>query len=171
LSRPVVLIGLMGAGKTRVGRELARLLGRPWADLDAELVKAGKASIARQFARFGEEGFRRREAALLARLLRRRDVVLSSGGGVVLRPENRRLLRRQHTVYLEVPQAVLLKRLRGPELKKRPLFKGQDPAALLRRVRRQRASFYRASALFRVQAGRASAKALAQRIALRLKAF
>lgn len=168
MKRSVVLVGLMGSGKTSVGRELARLLRLPWSDLDALLTKA-HGPIPRQFERDGEAAFRRRESRMLATALRRGGV-LSTGGGVVLARSNRRLLKRQRCVYLQASPAVLAKRLRG-EAAGRPLLKGAPLGSRLRRLSAERGRFYRECAALTVRASAGSAKAVAARIALRLKAF
>jgi shikimate kinase len=168
LKRSIVLVGLMGSGKTSVGRELAALLGLPWADLDALLVQA-HGPIPRQFERDGEAKFRQRESRLLAQALRRGGV-LSTGGGVVLAKGNRSQLKRQLCVYLRASPAVLAKRLKG-EAAGRPLLKGQALGPRLRRLSAERGRFYRECATLTVQAGLGSARAIAARTALRLKAF
>jgi shikimate kinase len=150
---PVFLTGLMGSGKSTVGRLLARKLGWDWVDLDQAVEKRSGKRIARIFAERGEAAFRRLEAAELARQARHPLRVVSCGGGVVLRAANRRLLKRSLTLYLSVPPAELLRRLKGMELRKRPLFKGGSPAAVLRRLQRERAHFYRACARWTLRAG------------------
>lgn len=169
MKRALALVGLMGSGKTRVGRELARLLGLRWVDLDAELVKR-HGPIARQFKDHGEAVFRQRESTELKRQLRT-GVVLSTGGGVVLQAANRSQLKRHCTVYLQAPLAVLLKRLKGAQRGKRPLLQGAPPAQTLARLQRQRRAFYRQSAAFSVRAGHGTPLQVAQRIAKRLKGF
>jgi len=169
--RALVLVGMTGAGKTSVGRELARLLGRPWTDLDRELERRHGMSVARQFARHGEQAFRRRESALLRSLCRSPGRVLSTGGGVVLDPANRALLRRHTVVYLKASPAVLARRLRGAQARARPLLSGGDPAAVLRRMARQRAPLYRSCAGITVLAGVGESAAVARRILQRLAAL
>ncbi len=169
MKRAVALIGLMGSGKTRVGRELARLLGAQWVDLDQALERR-HGPIPRQFARDGEAAFRRREKALLRELLRP-GRVLSTGGGVVLDPANRARLQSQICVYLQVPLRTLERRL-GPRQKAgRPLLKGRELTPLLARLNRERGPFYRACAAFTVRAGTGTPLQVASRIARRLKGF
>lgn len=94
----VALIGMPGCGKSTVGRALAERLGRPFVDLDEELVKRAGKSIPTIFAEEGEAGFRARETALLDEFSRESGLVIATGGGVVTRPENRPLLRRNSRV-------------------------------------------------------------------------
>lgn len=169
MKRGVALVGLMGSGKTRVGRELARLLGLEWADLDQELVRR-HGPIALQFEREGEAVFRRRESKALARWLRP-GRVLSTGGGVVLSAANRALLKRHCTVHLRAPVHVLQQRLKGSERAGRPLLAREPLTRILGRLSRERSRFYRECAAFSVQAGRGTALQVARRIARRLKAF
>ena len=137
-----VLIGMMGSGKTSVGKELAALLNLPWKDLDHELV-ARWGPVAKQFEELGEPGFRERESGLLRELLDGETKVLSGGGGIVLKPANRDLLSGHHTVYLEVPLQELERRLAGPEAGTRPLLSGQDIGTVLRRLFEERGRFYK----------------------------
>lgn len=85
----IYLVGLMGAGKTTVGRQLAKRLGRPFYDSDHEIVERTGVPIPTIFEIEGEEGFRRRESQTIAELTSESDIVLATGGGVVLKPENR----------------------------------------------------------------------------------
>jgi len=123
--RHVYLIGFMGAGKSTVGRLLARELGRRWVDMDMVIVREARQTIADIFSREGEAGFRRRETKLLARLAKESSpLVVSTGGGIILAKENRELLRRSGIIiYLEVPFAHIWSRLtqvsKGSD---RPLF-------------------------------------------------
>lgn len=168
MKRPIALVGLMGAGKTAVGRSLAKALGLPWADLDQDLQRRF-GPIARQFKLGGEALFRQRESRQLKARLGKGPLVLSTGGGVVLAAQNRALLKRCQTVYLQVPVPVLVRRLRGPQAEQRPLLQGAEPALVLRRLLRQRAGFYRACASLVIRAGQQSPQALALRIAKRLE--
>lgn len=150
----VALIGLMGSGKSSVGRRLARLLGYRFVDMDDRLAQDAGCSVARLFATRGEEEFRRREAALLLRLSRRRRVVVAAGGGVILCPASRQLLRRRFvTFHLEVGAAEAWRRLR--QSRGRPLLAAgrrcaagdgtripQSPAARLRGIAKARRGLY-----------------------------
>src|SRR6185369_17443809 len=116
----------MGAGKTTVGRQLAKRLGRPFYDSDHEIVERTGVPIPTIFEIEGEEGFRRREAQAIAELSSAQDIVLATGGGVVLNPENRRRLHDTGwVVYLNVPPRLLYERTRHD--RKRPLLNVPDP--------------------------------------------
>jgi shikimate kinase len=165
----VVLIGLMGSGKTSVGKELARHLGLPWMDLDRELERRHKRSVALQFELDGEPLFRRRERALLARLVAAGPGVISAGGGVVLDPANRALLRRCVTVYLQASASALAGRLKGPQALRRPLLRGGKVESALRRLARRRGPLYRSCAACTVRASQGSAVEVARRVAWKLR--
>jgi shikimate kinase len=138
----IYLVGLMGAGKTTVGRQLARRLGRRFVDVDHEIVERTGVSIPTIFEIEGEEGFRRREAQAIAELTSATDVVLATGGGVVLNPENRhRLHDTGWVVYLNVPPALLYERTRHD--RNRPLLRVPDPKAKLEELHANRDPLYR----------------------------
>ena len=109
----LILIGLMGAGKTTLGRYIAQMLDRPFYDSDHEICTASGVPIPLIFEMEGEQGFRNRESAMLKKLTEMTNIVLSTGGGAVLREENRQNMRRNGTVvYLHAPPKVLLERTR-----------------------------------------------------------
>lgn len=125
-SRPLILVGMMGAGKSTVGRRLAQRLGRRFVDADAALEERCGVSVSTIFELEGEPGFRRREAAILDELTRMPSIVLATGGGAVLAEENRRLLHeRGHVVYLKATAADLWHRLRRD--RSRPLLRTANP--------------------------------------------
>ncbi|HTB21677.1 MAG TPA: shikimate kinase [bacterium] len=167
---PVVLIGMMGSGKTSVGRELARLLGCPWTDLDHEIERRFKATVAEQFEAHGETEFRGRERDLLRELCAGGPLVLSAGGGVVLDPANRELLKARTCVFLDVPAGILAARLGGSQVRQRPLLRdAKDGAeAALRRLSEERGPLYRACATMTVDASKGTPLELAQGIRDRL---
>jgi shikimate kinase len=140
----IVLVGLMGAGKTSVGKRLAKRLGRPFVDADDELERVSGRTVAQIFATEGEAGFRAREGEVLADLLARADpYVIATGGGVVTRPENRVLLARSgaRVVWLAARPETVLERLRcSPTV--RPLL-ADDPEATVRRLAVEREPWYR----------------------------
>jgi shikimate kinase len=151
VSGPVFLTGLMGSGKSTVGRLLARRLGWAWVDLDQAIEGRSGRTVAQIFRSQGEAAFRRLESKELLRQSKRRDLVVSCGGGVVLLPENRRRLKAALTLYLAASPRVLALRLQGAQARQRPLLAaGALPA--LRRLQRERARFYRVSAHFVLRA-------------------
>ena len=142
--RHVVLVGLMGSGKTTVGRRVAAHLDRRFLDADAALVEVADRSIAEIFAADGEPAFRALEADVLEDLLEHHEpVVIASGGGVVLAEENRRRLRAPSVtvVWLRAEPAFLASRVEGRA--HRPLLHGEEPArAVLARLHAERAPLY-----------------------------
>jgi len=150
LKKTVVLVGMMGAGKTAVGTALAARLGVAMRDCDAELVAAANMSIAEIFERDGEAFFRERESEVLARLLDGAPSILSTGGGAFLRERNREVISaRGVSVWLSASLDLLWARVRHKDT--RPLLRTADPHATLRRLCREREPFY-ALADLRVEA-------------------
>jgi shikimate kinase len=131
--RPVVLVGMMGAGKTTVGRRLAAKLGRHFVDSDQEVEKAAGMSIEDIFKLHGESDFRAGEAKVIARLLREEDTVLGTGGGAFINPETRSLIKQSAvSVWIKADFEVLFARVsRRP---KRPLLKTENPRETLRKL-------------------------------------
>lgn len=130
----IVLVGLMGAGKSSVGRRLAEFLTRPFIDMDAYFVAQHHLSIPEWFLRYGEVSFRDQEEALLQELLSARaGAVISTGGGVVLRAASRAAMcALGHVVYLHAPVGVLADRLKRTDLKQRPVL--GDVGGLVNRI-------------------------------------
>jgi len=152
LRRPIVLIGMMGAGKSRTGHSLAARIGIPFIDSDREIETAAGCSIADYFERYGEEAFRDGESRVLTRLLDTVPKVISAGGGIVLRPENRKLLQEKAiTIWLQADIAVLAARCAGNA--KRPLLQAGDPLEILRDIFARREAFYREASSFTVNSG------------------
>jgi len=143
--RHVVLVGLMGSGKTTVGRRLASHLGRTFVDADAALEEITDRTIAEVFAEDGERGFRAIEADVLEELLEHHEpTVIASGGGVVLSGENRRRLQQPNvtTVWLDASPAFLASRVETKA--HRPLLAGGDsPRQVLERLHAEREHLYR----------------------------
>ncbi len=156
----VFLIGFMGAGKTTVGRHLARLLGWDFLDLDEEIVAREGRSIPQIFAGEGEAYFRRRETEVLGSLRGRARLVVACGGGTYAQADSRRLIDRLGpAVWIQVPLEVALRRCAG--LSERPLLKDTAQAEALYR---RRLPSYRDAAL-RVDSEGLSAEEVAERIA------
>lgn len=136
------LVGLPGAGKSTLGRQLARRLHKRFIDADAELERHLGVSIPTIFEIEGEAGFRDREEATIAALTRLQDIVLSTGGGAVLRPANRLLLKENGTViYLHAEPSTLWERVRHS--RNRPLLQTGDPMVRLAQLYSERDAFYR----------------------------
>lgn len=128
--RSIVLVGLMGAGKTTIGRKLAARLGLPFRDADIEIERAAGRSIAEMFAVWGEAEFREGERRVIARLLSGGPIVLATGGGAFMDPHTRALIRaRARSVWLRCPLAILVRRVRGRT--HRPLLAGGDAREIL----------------------------------------
>lgn len=165
----IVLIGMMGSGKSAVGRFLAERLGRPFVDTDALVEAAAGCTVAELFAREGEAAFRDREAAVIAAVAARDRQVVATGGGAVLRPENRALLRASGLViWLDAPPEALLQRARAQGIERRPLLAGEDPLGKLRSLAASRAAAYAAAAHLRVQTDGRTVAAVAEEILKRV---
>ncbi|TAK46057.1 MAG: shikimate kinase AroK [Betaproteobacteria bacterium] len=162
------LVGLMGAGKTTVGRLLARRLRRPFYDSDHEVEHRCGVEIAVIFDIEGEAGFRARESQVIDELSALDAVVLATGGGAVLDPANRRRLAARGTVvYLHALPADLYPRIRHD--RKRPLLATPDPRLRLEQLYAQRDPLYREVADCVVDTGRQSASVLASDLLRRLE--
>ena len=149
----IYLVGLMGAGKTTVGRQLAKRLGRQFYDSDHEIVQRTGVPIPTIFEIEGETGFRRRETQMMDELTLEPDIVIATGGGVVIAPENRALMReRGVVVYLNVPPQILYERTRHD--RNRPLLQVENPRQRIDELYRQRDPLYREVAHIIVDGGR-----------------
>ncbi|MDR0234263.1 MAG: shikimate kinase [Zoogloeaceae bacterium] len=141
------LVGLMGSGKTTVGRQLAKRLGRAFLDSDHEIEARTGVRIPTIFEIEGEAGFRRREAQVIEALTQQQGIVLATGGGAVLDAQNRQLLRqRGWTVYLDAQPALLWERTRYD--RNRPLLQTENPRERLERLYAERDPLYRETAHF-----------------------
>jgi shikimate kinase len=145
LKQNIFLIGPMGSGKTAVGRQLARLLNRPFVDSDHEIELRTGADIPLIFEREGEAGFRAREREVIAELTAREGIVLATGGGAILNPESRHeLASRGWVVYLET--SVAQQAERAGRTRHRPLLAGRVPEQRLAELMQVREPLYRAIA-------------------------
>jgi shikimate kinase len=165
----VFLVGMMGAGKTSVGRLLARRLGRPFLDSDQVIEERTGVKIPVIFEIEGESGFRARESAVIDELTARTDIVLATGGGAVLDPQNRLRLRQRGTVvYLRAVVKELLHRTRHD--RNRPLLQTADPRARLTQLFELRDPLYRETAHIVVETGSQSLSSLVVRLEAMLAA-
>lgn len=146
---------MMGAGKTTIGRQLAKRLRLQFVDCDHEIEARSGVRVPVIFEVEGEAGFRRREAHMIEELTARQGVVLATGGGAVLDPANRNRLAATGTVvYLSVPPTVLWERTRHD--KNRPLLQVEDPRGRIQALYEQRDPLYRSIADIVVEGGRFS---------------
>jgi shikimate kinase len=141
LDKTVVLVGMMGAGKSSVGRRLAAALGVPFRDADAEIENAAGRTIADIFDQFGETSFRQGERKVLARLLAEPPHVLAAGGGAFMDPETRtRIKESAVSVWLKADIDLLLDRVSRKD--SRPLLRNADPRATMERLLKEREPVY-----------------------------
>jgi shikimate kinase/3-dehydroquinate synthase len=160
--RSVVLVGLMGAGKTSIGRRLAARLGMPFRDADAEVELAAGLTIAELFARHGERAFREGESRVVRRLLAGEPLVLATGGGAFMEPRTRAAIRAEAvSIWLRVRLPTLLRRVSGRA--HRPLLNAGDPEEVLRRLMAERHPVY-AQADIIVDCGDESQEATTRRV-------
>jgi len=163
------LVGLMGAGKTTIGRQLAQALGKQFIDSDHELESRTGVNIPLIFELEGEQGFREREASIIDELTQEDNIVLATGGGAVLREDNRRCLQERGTViYLKADVERLLERTRKD--KNRPLLQTEDPGARLKALLVEREPLYLELADLVVDTGQGNIKAVVASILKKLAA-
>jgi shikimate kinase len=159
----IFLVGMMGAGKTTLGRALAQRLGMEFIDTDRILVERTGVPVATIFEIEGEEGFRRRESQAIAELADRRGFVVATGGGAILLEENRRVMRECGTVvFLRARLECLWERTRHDTT--RPLLATPDPRATLADLLAQREPLYREAAHIVVDSGTQGTATLVNRV-------
>ena len=163
------LVGMMGAGKSAVGRPLAEALGYRFLDADDALQQVAGRTIPEIFASDGEIGFRELETAVLGQIAGWHSLVVATGGGVVTRPENWGHMRQGVVVWLDAPAPLLLERLQADPTP-RPLFQADDPAARLGELLGQRQPLYRQADL-QVQQGGEDPAQVAQQVLAALPAI
>ena len=164
----IFLVGLMGAGKTTIGRALAKKLNKRFVDSDHEIESRTGATIPVIFEIEGEESFRKREADVIRELSAQQDIVLATGGGAILRAETRAYLKQRGTViYLRAGINQILQRT-GRD-KNRPLLQTADPRRKLEELSRQRDPYYREVADFVIETGRPNVQFLVQAILSQLE--
>lgn len=161
--KPIFLVGMMGAGKTTIGKALARTLGRDFLDLDHEIVERCGVSIPVIFDIEGEEGFRKRETLVLDEVARLEGIVLATGGGAVLREENRAVLK-QHglVIYLKASADELYRRVAKD--KNRPLLATPNPKARIVELLAQREVLYESVASLTIETGSGSIVSVVRKI-------
>lgn len=163
----IFFVGLMGAGKTTVGRLVAKHLNKEFYDSDHEIERRTGVNIPLIFELEGEAGFRRRESAVIEDLANGSDIVLATGGGAVLLPENRQILKRNGTVvYLRANVNELWQRTRND--KNRPLLQTADPRLKLEQLFAERDPLYREVADITVDTGGQAVGAIVHEIEKRL---
>ena len=163
LLKTVVMVGMMGAGKTAVGRALAIRLGVPFLDSDAEIQTAANMSIPEIFDRDGEPFFRDKESQVISRLLDEARGILSTGGGAFLRPENRAMIsERGVSVWLKADINVLWARVRHKDT--RPLLRTDNPRATLQGLYEARVPLYAQADLEVTSDGQAQIETMVDRV-------
>jgi shikimate kinase len=141
LDRTLALVGLMGVGKSSIGKRLAYALGLPFRDADEEIELAAGRSVSEIFAELGEPEFRAGERRVIARLLREPPHVLATGGGAFMNPETRALLKEHALViWLKADIEVLIRRVGRKDT--RPLLRDRDPREVLTRLMQERYPAY-----------------------------
>lgn len=141
IDKPLVLIGLMGVGKTTVGRRLAKKLDLPFVDADEEIEEAAGLSIAEIFERFGEDYFRDGERRVIARLMDDQPQVIATGGGAYMQEETRHLIAEKATaIWLDADIEILVERVSRRNT--RPLLNQGDPEQILRELAAKRNPVY-----------------------------
>jgi shikimate kinase len=162
IDRSIALVGLMGAGKSTVGRILAGRLGIGFADSDEEIERNCGMSIVELFEQFGEAGFRERERRVLSTLVEGKPRVIATGGGAIADPISGDLLKQRcFTVWLDAPVDILAARLGDGD--GRPLLGASDTQAIVQRLLVERQPAY-ASAQFKVDGGGSPPEAVVERI-------
>jgi shikimate kinase len=166
----LILVGMMGSGKTTMGRALAKHLGKVFVDSDEEIIKRTGVTIQHIFDVEGEAGFRQREAAAIRELVGRNNMVFATGGGAVLEEQNRTMLQRNGIViYLKASVHDLWQRTRHD--RNRPLLQTDNPHAKLTELFQQRDPLYRQVSDIVVQSGKQSAHALMLHLSNEIDAF
>jgi len=141
INRSIVLVGLMGSGKTAIGKRLAAQIGLPFYDADQEIERAAGITVAEIFAKHGEAHFRAGEKRVIQRLLSGDPIVLAPGGGAFLDPETRDLIKnRAISIWLRCPLPILVQRVQGRT--HRPLLNAGNPAEILTRLSTERSPLY-----------------------------
>jgi len=159
----IYLIGLMGVGKTTIGRQLARSLKLPFYDSDKSIEEKTGVDIPTIFEYEGEEGFRQREQKIIEQLTKLRGIVLATGGGAVISEQNRKSLQETgFVVYLYCSIERILQRTRRDT--KRPLLQTENPRERLQTLLNQREKLYLSCADFKIDSGKTPSKVAVKKI-------
>lgn len=168
MNKNIILVGLMGAGKSTIGRNLAKSLGKDFYDSDRVIEERTGVDIATIFEIEGEQGFRDREEQVIAELCEQNNIVLATGGGSVLREENRKSMsKRGHVVYLRTSAELLYSRIRHD--KKRPLMQTNNPLNTLKKLLDDREPYYLEVSDTVVMTGKQKVAVLVRRVEEALK--
>lgn len=166
----IYLIGPMGAGKTTIGRQLAKELKKPFYDSDAVIIKKTEVDIATIFKFEGELGFRKREAAVIKKLTQMQNIVLATGGGVISNEENCKLLKSKGVViYLYCSVDILLARTKNN--KQRPLLQTSNPRERIEQLLATRDPLYAACADFKIRTESLARKVVVKKILTKYKSL
>lgn len=169
LNKTVVMVGMMGAGKTAVGTALAKIIDVPFLDSDAEIQEASNMTIAEVFENYGEAFFREKESLVLSRLLEGSPVILSTGGGAFLRADNREMIAdRGLAVWLKADPDLLWARVRHKTT--RPLLMVPDPKGRLLELLKARTPHYEKAGLIVEADANYSVKDMAEKVCAALLA-
>lgn len=168
MSNNIILVGLMGAGKSTIGRSLAKKLKKEFYDSDRVIEERTGVDIATIFEIEGEEGFRNREAQVIEELCQLDNIVLATGGGSVLREENRDNMKNfGNVVYLSTTAELLYSRIRHD--KSRPLMQTSNPLDTLKNLLKDREPFYKEVSDLVITTGRQKAMLIVKRVEEALK--
>ncbi|HZF46326.1 MAG TPA: shikimate kinase [Sphingomonadaceae bacterium] len=141
IDRPIALVGMMGVGKSTIGRKLASLLHLPFTDADEAIEKAAQMSVSEIFARFGEAYFRDGERRVIARLAADRPSIIATGGGAFVNDETRHLLMdKAICVWLDCDTDTLVERVGRKDT--RPLLREGNPREIITRLKTEREPYY-----------------------------
>ena len=139
----VALIGMMGAGKTTIGKLLAEKLNLKFIDTDEEIIKIENCSINEIFAKQGEETFRRIETNVLKNILNSDNQIIATGGGIIKKEENRNLLKQVKTIYLKTDKETIFNRVKND--KSRPLLNTENLKETIQTILQEREQLYEQS--------------------------
>ncbi len=168
MDRNIILVGLMGAGKSTIGRNLAKALNKEFYDSDRVIEERTGVDIATIFEIEGEQGFRDREEQVILELCQQNNIVLATGGGSILRESNRKnMIKRGHVVYLRTSAELLYSRIRHD--KKRPLMQTDSPLDTLKKLLDDREPHYMEVADTVVMTGKQKVAVIVRRVEEALK--